>query len=119
MDLAPLISGLVGAMIGSLTGIVTLIVQNIFENRRESRRLLFETAYKDYELRILHLPENRDAFPVILAYHQKMLALIEKGKLTSNAAKEILSEQVKMGTALQQAVAELEGSEGPHRKAQS
>ena len=67
MDAAALVSGLVGALIGSLTSIGTLLVQNIYHNRLESRRLLFETAFKDYELRILHLPENRAAFPVILA----------------------------------------------------
>jgi hypothetical protein len=46
------------------------MVQNVYQNRRESTRLLFETAYKDYELRILKLPENIAAFPVILDYHE-------------------------------------------------
>ena len=54
------------------------MVQNVYQNRRESTRLLFETAYKDYELRILKLPENIAAFPVILDYHQQMMSLIDK-----------------------------------------
>jgi len=114
VDSTALISGLVGALIGSLTSLATLLVQNVFQNRRESRRLLFETAYKDYELRILHLPENRAAFPVILAYHQKMLELIESGRLTPQAAKEILSMQSEMGAALQRAVEELAGAAKSH-----
>jgi hypothetical protein len=55
MDSTALFSGFVGAA----TSLATLVVQNIFQNRRESQRLLFETAFKDYELRILHLPQNR------------------------------------------------------------
>ncbi len=109
MNSTALISGLVGALLGSLTSLATLFIQNVFQNRRESRRLLFETAYKDYELRILHLPENRAAFPVILVYHQKMLELVESGHLTPQAAKEILSMQSEMGEALRRAVEDLEG----------
>lgn len=116
MDLTALISALVGAMIGSLTSLATLVVQNVFQNRRESKRLLFETAFKDYELRIVHLPENRAAFPVILAYHQKMIELIERGQLTPGAAKEILGMQSEMGEALQKAVADLEGSDKSNRR---
>ena len=82
MDSTALFSGFVGAVIGSATSLATLVVQNVFQNRRESQRLLFETAFKDYELRILHLPQNRAAFPVILAYHQKMTELIESRQLT-------------------------------------
>jgi hypothetical protein len=76
--------------------------------------LLFETAYKDYELRILHLPQNRAAFPVILTYHQKMLELIESGHLTPQSAKEILTMQSEMGAALQRAVEDLEGAAKSH-----
>ena len=75
MEFTALIAGLVGAIIGSLTSIGTLIIQNFFQNRRESKRLIFETAYKDYELRFLHTNQStpqRAAFPIFLAYHQKM-----------------------------------------------
>jgi hypothetical protein len=116
MDSTALISGVVGAMIGSLTSLATLIVQNTYQNRRESTRLLFETAFKDYELRILHLPENRAAFPIILAYHQKMIELIEDGKLTPDAARQILKMQSEMSAAVQSAVADLESSGKSHRK---
>ena len=116
MNSTALISGLVGAMIGSLTSLATLVVQNVFQNRRESRRLLFETAFKDYELRILHLPENRAAFQAILAYHQKMIQLIESGRLTPSAAREILRIQSEMGTAIQTAVGDFEAVEQPHRR---
>jgi hypothetical protein len=116
MNSTALISALVGALIGSLTTLSTLIVQNVFQNRRESKRLLFETAFKDYELRVRHLPENRAAFPVILAYHQKMIELIESGRLTPSAAKEILNMQSEMGAALQRAVEDLENSAKHHRK---
>src|SRR5262245_21223283 len=114
MDSTALFSGLVGAVIGSLTSIATLIVQNFFQNRRETQRLLFETAFKDYELRSLHSAENLAAFPVILAYHQKMLELIERGQLTPSAAKEILTMQSQMGAALQTAVEDLERAKKSH-----
>jgi hypothetical protein len=84
--------------------VATLYVQNIFQNRRAAQRLLFETAYKDYELRILHLPEHRTAFPVILAYHKKMFDMIESGRLTPSAAKEIMDLQGEMARAVYEAV---------------
>ena len=57
------VAGLIGALIGALTNIGTLIVQNIYQSRRDMIRLVFDTAYKDYELRIRALPENVAAFP--------------------------------------------------------
>lgn len=111
MDSTALLSGLVGALIGSLTSIGTLFIQNAFQNRRESKRLIFETAFKDYELRFRYEAEGtprRAAFPVILAYHEKMIELIEKKKLTPEAAREILAAQVEMGEALQKAVENME-----------
>jgi len=53
-----LLSGLVGVMIGSLTSIVTLLIQNAYQNRRESQRLIFDTAFKDYELRFRYASES-------------------------------------------------------------
>jgi hypothetical protein len=103
MEYVALISGLIGALIGALSSFLTLIVQNIYQNRRESSRLLFETAYKDYELRILHLPENRTAFPVILDYHQQMIRLIDKGKLTPASMKDVFHRQADMDAAVQRA----------------
>jgi len=115
MDWTPLIAGFVGAMIGSLTSIVTLIIQNTAQNRRESQRLIFDTAWKDYELRFRYASKDtpqRAAFPVILAYHHKMIDLLEKGKLSPLAAKEILDAQIQMGEALQKAVDEIGRGEG-------
>jgi len=66
MDWIALLSGLVGVMIGSLTSIVTLLVQNAYQNRRESQRLIFDTAFKDYELRFRYASEGtpqRASFP--------------------------------------------------------
>ena len=122
MDSTALLSGLVGAMIGSLTSIGTLVIQNAFQNRRESKRLIFETAFKDYELRFRFEAEGtprRAAFPVILAYHEKMIELIEKGKLTPRAAGEILDAQVEMGEALQKAVENLDAKATRKRKEQA
>ena len=63
MDYTALASGLIGAAIGALSSWVTLIVQNHYQNQRDRTRLLYETAYKDYELRILRLPDNVATFP--------------------------------------------------------
>jgi hypothetical protein len=106
MEYAALISGLIGALIGALSSLLAQIVQNVYQNRRESTRLLFETAYKDYELRIEHLPENVGPFPVILDYHQQMMSLIDKGQLTPDSVKRIFRRQAEMGAAVQQVVAD-------------
>jgi len=119
MDSTALLSGLVGAVIGSLTSIGTLVIQNTFQNRRESKRLMFETAFKDYELRFRYEAEGtprRAAFPIILAYHEKMIELIENGKLTPRAAREILDAQVEMGEALQKAVESIDTKATRKRK---
>jgi hypothetical protein len=100
MEYTALISGLIGAAIGALSSLLTLIVQNVYQNRRESTRLLFETAYKDYELRILHLPDNIAAFPVILAYHKQMMRLSDKGKLTPATMKEVFEAQADMNAVV-------------------
>ncbi len=113
MDYTALISGLVGAMIGALSSLLTLVVQNVYQNRRESTRLLFETAYKDYELRIHQLPENRAAFPVILAYHQQMMSLIDKGELTPASMKEVFDKQAAMNAEVFQATDRARGSVSP------
>jgi hypothetical protein len=110
MNWNDLLSGFIGVLIGSLTSIVTLVVQNAYQNRREAQQLIFDTAFKDYELRFRYAGKGtpqRASFPVILAYHQRMIELIEKGRLTPEAAKEILQAQVEMGTALQKAVEEI------------
>jgi hypothetical protein len=109
MDYTALISGLIGATIGALSSLLTLMVQNVYQNRRESTRLLFETAYKDYELRILHLPKNIAAFPVILDYHQQMMSLIDKGNLTPAAVKDVFDRQGDMNAAVQRTVASSQG----------
>src|SRR5262245_2934833 len=96
------ISALIGAALGSLTSVTTLFVQNFFQNRRDFQRLLYETAYKDYELRVVHSAENRGPFPVILAYHQKMLELVKAECLTPNAAKEVMKVQGEMFMAVKE-----------------
>jgi hypothetical protein len=113
MNYTALISGLVGAVIGALSSLLTLVVQNVYQNRRESTRLLFETAYKDYELRVLHLPENRAAFPVILAYHQQMMSLIDKGELTPASMKEVFDKQAAMNAEVLHAADRPRGSASP------
>jgi hypothetical protein len=87
MDPSPLWSGLAGALVGSLTSICTLVVQSFFQNRRESQKLIVETAFRDYELRFRSEAERNKPttalfpLPVMLVYHQKMIALAEKGRL--------------------------------------
>jgi hypothetical protein len=99
------VAGLIGALIGALTSIGTLIVQNVYQSRRDMIRLIFDTAYKDYELRIRELPENV-AFPVILDFHQRMARLAEKGQLTPASVRELMLAQTAMGAAVYGAVDE-------------
>src|ERR1041384_254068 len=49
---APWYTGLAGVALGGLCSAVTLFIQNVFQNKREEKRLIVETAYKDYELRV-------------------------------------------------------------------
>ena len=111
------VAGLIGALIGALTSIGTLIVQNVYQSRRDMIRLVFDTAYKDYELRIRALPENVAAFPVILDFHQRMARLAEKGQLTPASVRELMLAQTAMGAAVYGAVDEAraaaEAGDGP------
>ncbi len=78
MDKTALLAGLIGALIGSLSSIITLFVQAYFQNKREARRITIETAFEDYKMRWLHASEKTPQmapFPVILAYHHKMVEL--------------------------------------------
>jgi hypothetical protein len=109
MDYTALASGLIGAIIGALSSWVTLIVQNHYQNRRDRTRLLYETAYKDYELRIRELPENIATFPVILDYHQQMMNLIDKDNLTPATVKDVFGRQADMNAAVQRAVDSRQG----------
>jgi hypothetical protein len=108
MEYAALISGLIGAVIGALSSLLGQIVQNRYQNRRESTRLLYETAYKDYELRILHSSENQGPFPVILEYHRQMMQMIEREELTPDAVGALFDRQVAMTAAVRRAVERLE-----------
>jgi hypothetical protein len=119
MGYTALISGLIGALIGALSSLLAQIVQNAYQNRRESTRLLFETAYKDYELRIEHLPENIGPFPVILDYHQQMMSLIEKGQLTPDSVKRVFRRQAEMTVAVHQVVAESRQGAGDQSESQT
>jgi hypothetical protein len=103
VDYVALASGLIGAIVGALSSWVTLIVQNRYQNRRDRTRLLYETAYKDYELRIRELPGNIAAFPVILDYHQQMMSLIDTGNLTPATVEDVLGRQAAMNAAVQRA----------------
>ncbi len=77
-------------------------------------------AFKDYELRFLHATENtpqRASFPVILAYHRKMVDLLEEGRLTPESAEEILKSQSEMTDALYRAVESLSPPSGGRAEA--
>ncbi len=107
MDYKALFSGLIGTLIGAAVSITTLFVQGHYQEKRETTRLIFEMAFKDYELRFLHATENtpqRTSFPVILAYHRKMVDLLEHGRLTPESAEEIVKSQSEMTDALYRAV---------------
>ena len=106
MDTTVLVSAFFGAILGAGTSILTLFVQNYFQNKREVKKMIFDNAWKDYEIRILHAQENGPrmaSFPTILAYHQEMMNLLEHGQLTPDKAKDILRAQAEMNEALWQA----------------
>lgn len=103
MENTALLAALLGALIGSLSSIITLFIQSYFQNKREARRITIETAFEDYKMRWLNASEKTPqiaSFPVILAYHHKMVELIDKNKLTPENAKEILRAQSDMSQAL-------------------
>jgi len=101
---APWYAGLAGVAIGALSSIATLTIQNIFQNRREGKRLIVETAYKDYELRVKEKGVfNAFPFPVVLAYHEKTIELIQKGQLNQDAVEKIYRAMNEMNAALERA----------------
>jgi hypothetical protein len=106
MDYTALISGLIGALIGASASLGGLWLQNVYQNRRESTRLLYDTAYKDYELRIEHREQNIAPFPVLLDYHQQMMSLVHKGELTPDLVTKIFIRQGAMEAAVLKALRE-------------
>jgi len=101
---APWYAGLVGVLIGAVSSAATLLIQNIFQNRRDEKRLIVETAYKDYELRVKEKGVfNVFPFPVVLAYHEKTIELIQKGQLNKDSADQIYIAMRDMQQALDRA----------------
>jgi hypothetical protein len=116
MDWTAAAAGLIGAFIGAISSIATIVIQGRIQGRRESARLLFDTAFRDYELRVDRIGTDGAPlpapFPVILAYHQKMMTLAESGQLTASRAGEILGAQMDMIVAINAAVAAQTGGVG-------
>ncbi len=101
---APWYAGLVGVLIGAISSAATLLIQNIYQSRRDEKRLIVETAFKDYELRVKEKDTfSAFAFPVLLAYHEKTIELIQKGQLDKDAAEKIFTAMNEMNLALEQA----------------
>jgi hypothetical protein len=65
---------------------------------------LYDTAYKDYELRIEHREQNIAPFPVLLDYHQQMMSLVHKGELTPDLVTKIFERQGVMTAAVLKAL---------------
>jgi|ERR1051325_1022 hypothetical protein len=108
---APWYAGLVGVVVGALATAAPQIIQNIFQSRREEKRLIVETAYKDYELRVKEKGTfNAFPFPVVLAYHEKTIELIQKGQLNEEAADKIFTAMNEMNHALERARKKFEGT---------
>ena len=109
---APWYAGLAGVLLGGLCSTVTLFIQNTFQNRREEKRLIVETAYKDYELRVKEKGTfSVFPFPVVLAYHEKTIELIEKGELNQEAAEKIFTAMNEMNYALERARKKFEAAQ--------
>ncbi len=115
MDAAVLWTGFAGTLIGSLTSIATLAIQNAAQRRKESQQLIVDSAFKDYELRFRYQAPGTPGFfpfPVMLAYYQKTLQLIESSNLTPETAGEIVDAMGKMRDALAQAGHDFDHSPG-------
>ena len=83
-------------------------MQNRYQGQREVKRLLYETAYKDHGLRLLHREDNIAAFPVILDYHARMMRLINEDKLTPQSLKAVMLAQGTMNAAVLAAARQLD-----------
>jgi hypothetical protein len=115
VDFTAAVAGLVGALVGAFTSIATIVIQGRLQTRREGARLLFETAFHDYELRIDRYGQDGAPLPapffVILAYHQKMMALADRGQLTPAKVGEILAAQTEMIEGLSSVTRAQDGTE--------
>lgn len=102
-DFSAALWGFAGTMVGAFSSIATQVVQNRNQNRAELRKTIVDSAYKDYELRFKSEgagPVGFFQFPVMLAYYQKTIELIEKEELTPENAKKIVIAMGKMRDAL-------------------
>lgn len=115
-DFSAALWGFAGTLVGAFSSIATQMVQNRNQNRAELRKTIVDSAYKDYELRFKSEgagPVGFFQFPVMLAYYQKTIELIEKEELTPENAKKIVIAMGKMRDALLNASQEFEsGAQG-------
>ncbi len=109
MELSSAISGFLGALIGSLASIATLLIKERYQYkrekdqyRREMKKLAIGMAMEDYKFRITNESEKvrPAAAPILLAYHAKMIELLNDDRLNPENADELLKVQMEMHKAL-------------------
>ncbi len=90
----PLLSALVGALIGATASVLTVWVQARIGDRRERLRHVADLAQQDYRLRLeLAQKSGRSVscppLVVFLHYHMELMQLLETGRLTPEALREV------------------------------
>ena len=106
MDAA--VAGLIGAGIGAGTSLATVWIQAHFQAKREKAKTVLELAMRARSEELLEgLKLDRDYRPEPLAVHvtlqQRLLALVEKQRLTTKAVTELYDDCDKLSNAIENA----------------
>ncbi len=96
---------LMGAAVGALASICGLLISSWLQDRRDRIRLAAEAAWKDYELQMEKgVPSSSAA--IFVWYHVRLMQLIERGKLTREALKDVLREKDEFNRAFSEMAVE-------------
>ena len=103
---------LVSAVIGGLIAALPVIIQTKRQERGEAIRLAAEAGLKAYEAQVdKGVPSSS---PIIFVwYHIRLMQLIEEGKLTRNAIKQVLREKDDLNEAFAEMAVERRTPEQP------
>lgn len=95
----PLISGFVGALIGAFSSIATVYIQSKISDKRTRHQQIIDLAVRDHEFKCEVLKQKYAGksltlppLVIFINYHQKLMKLLEKDKLTPENVEKIMEE---------------------------
>lgn len=108
LQVESLVAGLVGALIGAGASVITVWLQTRAQSNRERLRIVMELALEDYKisLEFARASGRRTMIPPVtlfLHYHLEFAKVMEKGEISTDDIKRIVSENQKFSETIKNA----------------